>query len=279
MQDVEETVLRDSHSFESVAVVDMVRKSPRPSKAKRDRYRKFVRRLEIQILANPDLFDVDKIDLPHSLQTKDKQRQKLMQRLLSFQHRAKIGELEEDDDENEDEEEEEVEDQDQDQDQDQEQEQHQDQDQDQDVAILAKGSHLSFISAPSGLEGHSFDLQSTGSFPSGQSCIYPTSMVCMQDVGTTVLSDSHSFESAAVVDMVRGSHRPCKAKRDRYKNLVRRLEIQILANPDLFDVDKINLPPSLQANDKQRQKLIQRLLRFKNQAKTGEVANCYWIAL
>jgi len=98
MQDVEETVLRDSHSFESVAVVDMVRKSPRPSKAKRDRYRKFVRRLEIQILANPDLFDLDKIDLPPSLQANDKQRQKLMQRLLRFKHRAKMGEVAEDED-------------------------------------------------------------------------------------------------------------------------------------------------------------------------------------
>jgi len=101
----------------------------------------------------------------------------------------------------------------------------------------------------------------------------------MQDLDTTVLSDSHSFESAAVVDMVRESRRPCKAKRDRYRKLVRRLEIQILASPDLFDVDKIDLPPSLQANDKQRHKLMQRLLRFKHQAKIGEVASCYWIKL
>jgi len=87
------------------------------------------------------------------------------------------------------------------------------------------------------------------------------------------------FGISCASERVGKNHRPSYGKHKRYQKLVRRLEIQIMANPDLFDLDKIDFPPSLQANDKQRQKLMQRLLEFKHQAKIGEVAEKHWIKL
>jgi len=140
-------------------------------------------------------------------------------------------------------------------------------------------THWSFIPAPSRLEGHSSNLHSTGPFVSGQSCTYPTSTERVQDVDSTVFNGSQSLESVVEAEEVRKSNRPSNGKRNRYKKFVRSLESQILANPDLFDLDKIDFPPSLQANDKQRCKLMQRLLEFKHQAKTGEVAESHWIKI
>jgi len=61
--------------------------------------------------------------------------------------------------------------------------------------------------------------------------------------------------------------RPCKEKRNRYKKLVKRLEVQILQDPSSFDFETISLPPSLQRNDRQRVKLMERMNSFHYRAK------------
>jgi len=57
--------------------------------------------------------------------------------------------------------------------------------------------------------------------------------------------------------------RPCKGKRDRYKKLVQRLQTQIKANPGVFTMDDIVLPPSLHANPTQRLKLINQMKKYQ----------------
>mmetsp|Transcript_40596 Transcript_40596/g.88739 ORF Transcript_40596/g.88739 Transcript_40596/m.88739 type:complete len:307 (-) Transcript_40596:91-1011(-) len=53
--------------------------------------------------------------------------------------------------------------------------------------------------------------------------------------------------------------RPCKGKRDRYRKLVARMEDMIEQNPDTLDEDLPELPPSIEANDDLKQKLLTRL--------------------
>jgi len=86
-------------------------------------------------------------------------------------------------------------------------------------------------------------------------------------------SDSESCRNSRIPEEVeeeQESHkhnRPCRAKRNRYKKLVYRLEMEILANAGSFDFEALisRLPPSLQNNHEQRQKLIQRMYDFKHQ--------------
>jgi len=63
--------------------------------------------------------------------------------------------------------------------------------------------------------------------------------------------------------------RPCKGKRNRYKKLVHHLERQIMANPGVFTMDDIVLPPSLQANQTQRLKLIDRMAKYQQEVLTS----------
>jgi len=63
--------------------------------------------------------------------------------------------------------------------------------------------------------------------------------------------------------------RPCKAKRNRYKKLVHKLQTEISDNPEVFRMDQIDFPPSLQANESQRLKLIDRMERYQNRVLTS----------
>jgi len=63
--------------------------------------------------------------------------------------------------------------------------------------------------------------------------------------------------------------RPCKGKRNRYKKMVDHLQKQISENPEVFTMDQVILPPSLQANDRQRLRLFDRLKRHQHKVLTS----------
>jgi len=88
-QDSDSTACDDAGTHVAAAEQLGVRKI-RPSKGKRSRYRKLVKRLEIQILEDPSSFDLEAISLPPSLQRNDKQRAKLMQTMEVFKYRAEM---------------------------------------------------------------------------------------------------------------------------------------------------------------------------------------------
>jgi len=82
-------------------------------------------------------------------------------------------------------------------------------------------------------------------------------------------SNSWSAEPVAEELNQAKKSRPCKAKRNRYKRLVDRLQRQICENPEVFTMDQVALPPSLQANDRQRLRLIDRLIVYRNEVLTA----------
>jgi len=92
---------------------------------------------------------------------------------------------------------------------------------------------------------------------------HATSFATSQESDSTACSDVGILEAAAEVRKCR----PCKGKRNRYKKLVKKLEAQILDNPESFNLEPMSLPPSLQRNDKQREKLMQRMQKFKYSVK------------
>jgi len=98
----------------------------------------------------------------------------------------------------------------------------------------------------------------------------PGSTSC-DDAGTppdsTSCDDAGTPPAVAEERDVRKPSRPCKEKRNRYKKLVKRLEVQILQDPSSFDFETISLPPSLQRNDRQRVKLMERMNSFHYRAK------------
>jgi len=76
-------------------------------------------------------------------------------------------------------------------------------------------------------------------------------------------SISSTEDSAAEEQNQTNKKRPGKGKRDRYNKLIQRFQTQISENPEGFAIDEIVLPPSLQANDKQRLKLIEQMERYQ----------------
>jgi hypothetical protein len=52
------------------------------------------------------------------------------------------------------------------------------------------------------------------------------------------------------------AYRPCRAKRNRFLKLVKRLEAQVLEDPTGFSMDTVTLPPSLLNNLGERQRLF-----------------------
>jgi len=90
----------------------------------------------------------------------------------------------------------------------------------------------------------------------------------------TLIAHTEDGDSTALVaqeQIVCKKHRPCRGKRLRYKRFVKRIEAHIQANPVSFDLNKITLPPSLQANVKQQEKLRRRIERYHDWVKTSEV--------
>jgi len=53
--------------------------------------------------------------------------------------------------------------------------------------------------------------------------------------------------------------RPCKGKRDRYRKLVIRLTQMIEADPDNFDLDQLELPPSIEKSEAVKDKLRKKM--------------------
>lgn len=56
--------------------------------------------------------------------------------------------------------------------------------------------------------------------------------------------------------------RPCKGKRDQYKNLIRRTFEEIERSPESFDLDDIRIPSSVDFNPKVREKFLARISNF-----------------
>jgi len=63
--------------------------------------------------------------------------------------------------------------------------------------------------------------------------------------------------------------RPCKGKRDRYRKLLTRLTSQIEVDPYSFDVDAVQLPPSIAANEVVRSKLLAKVQMHAEQVRAG----------
>jgi len=82
-------------------------------------------------------------------------------------------------------------------------------------------------------------------------------------------SKSSTDEPAAEEQNQETKRRPCKGKRNRYKRLVHRLQAEISEKPEFFTMDEVVLPPSLQANDCQRRKLIDRMERYQHRVLTS----------
>jgi len=127
---------------------------------------------------------------------------------------------------------------------------------------------IMFLAAPSPAMG---DINvNTCLLSQGRDGKHATSTACSQDLDSTACDDAGTPLAVAEQYGVRKGGRPCKAKRIRYKNLVKRLEIQILEDPSSFDLEAMSLPPSLQTNDEQRAKLMQQMEVFKHRAKMCE---------
>lgn len=62
--------------------------------------------------------------------------------------------------------------------------------------------------------------------------------------------------------------RPCKGKRDRYRKHWETLKNQIEAAPDSFDVEAVELPPSIATYEKLKRKLVTRLQRHQQMLQT-----------
>jgi len=61
-------------------------------------------------------------------------------------------------------------------------------------------------------------------------------------------------------------YRPCRAKRNRHKRVVQRLQTQILNDPEGFIMDKVRLPPSIETRKTERQKLMDRMRGCQHKA-------------
>jgi len=95
----------------------------------------------------------------------------------------------------------------------------------------------------------------------------PTCAASIQD------KDSHgesARETAVTKEPGKKRYRPCKGKRLRYKRFVERLHMQVAMDGESFNMDQVLWPPSLQADDKKRQKLIRCMENFHHQINNGE---------
>jgi len=104
-----------------------------------------------------------------------------------------------------------------------------------------------------------------------QDAKHSTSIACSQDTDSATCNDAGTLPAVAEEHGVRKPNRPCKGKRNRYKKLVKRLQIQFLEDPGFFKLETSSLLPSLQRNDKQRARLMQRMDNFTNKAKMCDV--------
>jgi len=63
--------------------------------------------------------------------------------------------------------------------------------------------------------------------------------------------------------------RPCKGKRDRYRKLLTRLQQQVEEDPDGFNAENLDLPPSISSNEAGKAKLVARMELLASQVKAA----------
>jgi len=128
---------------------------------------------------------------------------------------------------------------------------------------------LIFLAAPSRATDHqncNLCLRSEA-----QDAQHAIRIACSQDTDSATCNHAGTLLAVADEHGVKKPNRPCKGKRNRYKKFVKRLQIQFLEDPSSFELETINLLPSLQRNDKQRPRLMQRMVNFMYQAKMCDV--------
>jgi len=71
----------------------------------------------------------------------------------------------------------------------------------------------------------------------------------------------------------RSRDRPCKGKRLRYQKLVARLQSELLACPETFNMEEVMLPPNILQNERKLLGLINRMDQFRHRLCKGGEAN------
>jgi len=127
------------------------------------------------------------------------------------------------------------------------------------------------IRPPPGLEGPGFHVRSVRLLSFGQECNHPPLIAHTESSDSIALTEAGTFGLMADEQGACKKQRPCKGKRNRYKKLVKHLEAEIQANALSFDFNMKTLPPSLQANEKQRERLRARMEQYQHRVKIGEV--------
>jgi len=87
---------------------------------------------------------------------------------------------------------------------------------------------------------------------------------------TSTSSKQSTFEPVA---KWKKANRPCKGQRKRLKKFVEHLKMQILADPESFDVQNVNLLPSLSSNAEKRQRLMDFIEEYHQRVKSGDVVD------
>jgi len=59
-------------------------------------------------------------------------------------------------------------------------------------------------------------------------------------------------------------HRPCKGKRLRFRKFMERLKTYIDGDVEFFNIQEVSWPPSLEADEKRRQHIIQIMEEYQN---------------
>jgi len=62
----------------------------------------------------------------------------------------------------------------------------------------------------------------------------------------------------------RPRHRPCKGKRLRRRKLMERLKTEIDGDVEFFNIQEVAWPPSLEASEKRRQRVIQEMEEYQH---------------
>lgn len=83
-------------------------------------------------------------------------------------------------------------------------------------------------------------------------------------------TESDITEVASLDGCRNKTYRPCRAKRNRFLKLVKRLEAQVLEDPKGFSMDNVALPPSLVENHGERQKLFDLMESFQYKVLTSD---------
>jgi len=94
--------------------------------------------------------------------------------------------------------------------------------------------------------------------PEGMKCLFchlkhrmPSQVI---DAQLACLGETDELE-----DKRRERQRPCKSKRDQYKKMVKKFEVEILKDPFGFNIESVNVPPRIFASPELTSKFMRRL--------------------